>query len=76
MPLNLKEVKEGKRKVVSNHFKKIFPNSELDEKSQLAHAKKNYDLAKVPKLKKSKKSAEDNNDKKTKKHIYIPSMDD
>ena len=41
MPLNLKGVKEEKRKVVTNHFKKIFPNSELDEKAQLAHNKKN-----------------------------------
>jgi len=76
MPLNLKGVKEEKRKVVTNHFKKIFPNSELDEKAQLAHTKKNYDLAKVPKLKRTKKSSEDIVDKKTKKNIYIPSMDD
>lgn len=76
MPLNLKGVKEEKRKVVKDHFKKIFPNSELDEKAQLSHNKKNYDLAKVPKLKKTKKSSEDTADKKTKKNIYIPSMDD
>lgn len=76
MPLNLKGVKEEKRKVVANYFKKIFPNSELDEKAQLAHTKKNYDLAKVPKLKRTKKSSEDIVDKKTKKNIYIPSMDD
>ena len=76
MPLNLKGVKEEKRKVVKDHFNKIFPNSELDEKAQLAHNKKNYDLVKVPKLKRTKKSSEETVDKKTKKNIYIPSMDD
>ena len=76
MSLNLKEIKEEKRKVVKNHFKKIFPNSVLDEKAQIAHNKKNYDLAKVPKIKKTKKSSEDIIDKKTKKNIYIPVLND
>lgn len=76
MALNLKGVKDEKRKVVTDHFKKIFPNSELDEKAQKAHQKKNYDLTKVPKLRKTKKNSEDTIEKKTKKNIYIPSMDD
>lgn len=76
MVLNLKSIKEEKRTVVRDHFKKIFPNSELDEKAQKAHNKKNYDLAKIPKIRKTKKTSEDTNEKKTKKNIYIPSMND
>lgn len=76
MIVNLKGVKEEKRTVVKTYFKKIFPNSELDVKAQKAHEKKNYDSAKVPKLRKTKKKSEDILEKKTKKTIYIPSMDD
>ena len=55
MPQNIKGIKEEKRKVITTHFKKIFPNSELDENAQKAHQNKKYETAKVPKLRKTKK---------------------
>lgn len=70
MTQNLKGVKEEKRKVVNNHFKKLFPNSKLDEAAQKAHQNKKYDTDKVPKLKRTKKTSEDGN-KKTKKNIIL-----
>ena len=68
MPQNLKGVKEEKREVVKEHFKKIFPNSKLDETAQKAHQNKKYETAKVPKLRKTKKTNIDIS-KKTKKTI-------
>ncbi len=70
MPQNLKGVKEEKRKVVKEHFKKIFPNSELDETAQKVHQNKKYETAKVPKLRKTKKTSVDIS-KKTKKNTLI-----